>query len=103
MRWYPSGEEIQDWLTAKEDEFARWETQGLNTNVKWWKDKYIYYDMHELFIIEFLYLLYKWLKSYTTTNTSLRPQKPLVWDQVTIDMMKALDNKWIQAINFWFY
>jgi hypothetical protein len=27
-------EEIQDWLTAKEDEFSRWETQGLNTNVK---------------------------------------------------------------------
>jgi hypothetical protein len=34
MRWYPSREEIQDWLTAKEDEFSRWETQGLNTNVK---------------------------------------------------------------------
>jgi hypothetical protein len=25
MRWYPSQEEIQYWLTAKEDDFARQE------------------------------------------------------------------------------
>jgi hypothetical protein len=34
MRWYPSWEEIQDWMTMKEDEFSGWETQGLNANVE---------------------------------------------------------------------
>jgi hypothetical protein len=47
-------------------------------------------------------LLYEWLKRKTTTNTALRPQEPLVWDQTTVDRMKALDNKWARAIDFWF-
>jgi hypothetical protein len=53
MRWYPSKEEIKDWLTAKEHEFSLWETQGLRVNVKRWKDKYLYTNMHETFFVEF--------------------------------------------------
>jgi hypothetical protein len=55
---------------------------------------YLYSDMHEIFFVEFPCLLYEWLKRQTTTNTSLRPQEPLVWDQVMIDRLKELDNKW---------
>jgi hypothetical protein len=102
MRWYPSQEEIQDWLTTKEDNFSQWETQGVNTNVKQWKDMYLYSNMHELFVTEFPCLLYEWLKRKTTNNISLRSQEPLVWDQVTIDRLKALDNKWTRAIDFLF-
>jgi hypothetical protein len=62
MKWYPSQEEIQNWLTTKEDEFAYWETQGLNTNVEKWKNRYIYTDLHEIFFVKFPCLLYEWLK-----------------------------------------
>jgi hypothetical protein len=51
MRWFPSREEIQDWLTAKEYEFSLRETQVLRVNVKRWKDKYIYTYMHETFFV----------------------------------------------------
>jgi hypothetical protein len=97
-----SQEEIQDWLTTKEHEFSQWENQGLNVNVKRWKEKYIYTDMHEIFFLEFSCLLYEWLKRHTIANTSLRPQEPMVWDQITNDKFNTLNNKWTQAIDLWF-
>jgi hypothetical protein len=63
--------------------FSQWETQGLRVNVKRWKDKYLYTDMHETFFVEFPYLLYEWMKRKTATNTALRPLEPIVWDQST--------------------
>jgi len=42
----------------KEHEFAWWETQGPNVNVKRFKDKYLYIDVHEVFFIGFPCLLY---------------------------------------------
>jgi hypothetical protein len=62
--------------------------------VECWKERYIYTDMHEIFFVEFPCLLYEWLKRKIATNTTLRPQEPLVWDQTTVDRLKALDNKW---------
>jgi hypothetical protein len=34
MRWKLSREEIQDWLSTKEDEFARQEIKNLITNIE---------------------------------------------------------------------
>jgi hypothetical protein len=28
--------------------------------------------------------------------------EPIVWDQAKLDNLKVLDNKWTQAIYFWF-
>jgi hypothetical protein len=44
MRWHPSWEEIQYWLTAKEHEFSLRETKGLRVNGNQWKDRYMYID-----------------------------------------------------------
>jgi hypothetical protein len=71
--------------------------------VKRWKDKYLYTDMHEMFFVEFPCFLYEWMKRKTTTNSALWPLEPVVWDQDTLDRVKELDNKWTQAIEFWFY
>jgi hypothetical protein len=71
--------------------------------VKRWKDKYLYTDMHEMFFVEFPCLLYEWMKRKTATNSSLWPLEPVVWDQATLDRLKTLDNKWTQAIDFWFH
>jgi hypothetical protein len=38
-------------LTAKENEFSMHETQRLRVNVKSWKYKYLYIDMHELIFV----------------------------------------------------
>jgi hypothetical protein len=35
-------------------------------------------------------------------NSTVLPSKLIVWDQAKIDSLKALDNKWTRAIDFWF-
>jgi hypothetical protein len=102
MRWHPSREEIQDWLTAKEHEFSLRETQGLRVNVNQWKDRYLYTDMHEIFFVEFPCLLFEWIKRKTATNSPVWPLEPVVWDQAKLEELKVLDNKWTRAIEFWF-
>ena len=89
---YPSWEEIQYRLTLKEEQIAWRETQGMIVNMEHWKNKYIYTYMHENFFVEFPCLLYEWLKRQTSTNTTLRPLETIVWDQATVDRLKALDN-----------
>jgi hypothetical protein len=71
-------------------------------NVKRWKDKYIYTNMHETFFIEFPCFLYEWMKRKIATNSALWPLDPLVWDQVILYRLKALDNKWNKAIDLLF-
>jgi len=101
MRWYPYREEIPNWLTIKEHEFALLETQGLRVNLNRWKDKYLYIDMYETFFVELPYLLYEWLKRKTANNLDLWPLEPVVCDQATLDRVKTLENKWTQAIDLW--
>jgi hypothetical protein len=58
--------------------------------------------MHEMLFVEFPRLLYEGMKRKTTTNSSWWPLELVLWDQATLDRLKALDNKWTQAIDFWF-
>ena len=76
--------------------------QGLRVNVKEWKGKYIYLDMHQLFFLEFPYLLHEWLKRKVAINSTVFPVDPIFLDKATLYSLKALDKKWTRAIDFWF-
>jgi hypothetical protein len=51
---------------------------GLITNIERLKERYIYIDLHELFFVEFPWLLYEWMDRKTSINTTLRPLEPVV-------------------------
>jgi hypothetical protein len=51
---------------------------GLIINIEHLKETYIYIDLHEIFFVEFPWLLYEWLERKTTINTTLRSLEPLV-------------------------
>jgi hypothetical protein len=74
----------------------------LRVNAKQWKDMYLYSDMHEIFFVEFPCLLHEWIKRKVATNSLVWPLEPVVWDQAKLEELKVLDNKWTQAIDFWF-
>jgi hypothetical protein len=71
-------------------------------NMKEWKGRYIYLDMHQLFFAKFPFLLHEWLKRQAYVNSVALPVEPIVWDQTKIDSLKVLDNKWSHPIHFWF-
>jgi hypothetical protein len=100
MRWHPSWEDIQEWLTAKEHEFSPREIQLLMVNINQWKDRYLYTDMHDILFTEFPCLLVEWLKRKTATNSTVWPFEPVVWDEDKLEELRALDNKWTRAIEF---
>ena len=60
--WRPMKEEIKSWLDMKEDEFSHQETKNLRVNHMKQKDKYIYFDLHEILFAEFPFVLFKWVK-----------------------------------------
>jgi hypothetical protein len=66
MRWKPSREEIKDWVSEKEDAFhMRPKTVNMYINLEWWKQRYIYINLHETLFIEFPCLLHEWIKGKT--------------------------------------
>jgi hypothetical protein len=71
-------------------------------NAKEWKGTYMYSNMHEIFCMEFPFLLYERIKRQVVINSILFPLEPILWDQATLDSLKVLDKKWTQYIDFWF-
>jgi hypothetical protein len=71
--------------------FSLQATKGLWVNMKEWKGRYIYFDLHELFCVKFPCLLHEWLKIEEKFNSSLLPLEEIAWDQVKLDSLKALD------------
>ena len=70
----------------------------MRVNVNKWKDRYLYMDMHDLFFVEFPFLLHEWLKRKISTNSPVWKLDTVVWDQANLEELKVLDCKWIQAI-----
>jgi hypothetical protein len=62
----------------------------------------MYIDMHEIFFVEFPFLLFEWIKRKNPTNSPMWLLAPVVWDQANLEEMKVLDKKWTQDIKFWF-
>ena len=69
MRWKPLKAELKEWLERKEDEFMEEETRGLSISPQYWKDRYLYSDIHRIFFFEFPILVQEWVKRKTEINT----------------------------------
>ena len=54
MLWLPTKAEIQDWVDFKALEFAQEESKGSWLNPTEWLGQYLYTDIHEIFLFEFL-------------------------------------------------
>jgi hypothetical protein len=52
-------EEIQDRVSEKEDKFRQQETKNMQINLEWWKQRYIFTNLHENFFVEFPCLLHE--------------------------------------------
>ena len=60
MLRHPKKNEIEDWMDSKTLEFAQEGSTGTRLSVDNLIDKYIYYNIHEIFFAKFLIILYEW-------------------------------------------
>ena len=54
-------EEIEYYLDAKTLVFMQEESIGTWLSIERWLDEHIYFDIHEIFFVEFPILLHEWL------------------------------------------
>ena len=57
--WNPTKKEIGDWLGRKIHEFAAQENRSLQLTKEQWLDRYLYIDIHNIFLCSFPVELYE--------------------------------------------
>lgn len=60
------------YVCMKEDTFACQEARNLKIEMENWKQRYLFFDLHEPFFAKFSTVLYQWLKQQVEINT-IRP------------------------------
>ena len=51
--WQPSKPELEDWFEKKIQEFSIKENISKNFSTEDWKHKYIFIEVHEIFLVTF--------------------------------------------------
>jgi len=62
--WRLNKEEIEEWLSTKEIEFAVDPNQNPYINTKEWLQSYVFTNLHEIFFVDFLNFLLEWIERF---------------------------------------
>jgi hypothetical protein len=60
--WNPTKVEIESWLKTKELDFAQKDNKNLKLTPHKYLDKYVFIDLHEVFLFDFPHILHEWIK-----------------------------------------
>ena len=64
-------------------------------------DKYIYYDIHNIFFVEFPILLHEWLSSLVTKQTNFQRRESVKWSDQLIQEVTSVSNPISRVVHFW--
>ena len=101
MLWHPTKKEIEDWLESKMLVFTQEESRGSWLIAKNLVGKYIYYDIHEIFFVEFLVILHKWLWILVTRQTNSQRREAVEWNEQLVCEVTSVSNTISRAVDFW--
>ena len=100
MLWQPMKPEIQDWVEAKELEFARKESEGYRWTPTKWLGQYIHSDIHEIFFVEFPIVLHEWFSKLETQQRNFQGGEPREWSPYLIERLKRVNNPISRVVDF---
>ena len=66
-------------MDAKTLAFTKEESAGTQFSTEIWLDDYIYYDIHEIFFVEFPVLLHEWLVGLASRQTNFQTREISEW------------------------
>jgi hypothetical protein len=98
--WNPMKEEIERWLKTKELEFAQKDNRNPKLTTHKYLDKYVFSDLHEIFLCDFPHVLQEWLSRLKYNHPTNRIRQ-IEWNHVEIAQLKQVNNKFARAIDFW--
>lgn len=100
--WKSSKNEILDQMDAWEDGFSIEETNNLKISLVSWKDKYLFFDFHEVYSTESSIFLFEWIKRKTQLSTIIILQEPIIWTKGRIYQLKNVNAHWSIVIDVWY-
>jgi hypothetical protein len=72
-RWFPSKIEIQEWREDQERDFAEAQNKNPKLGTKYWLQRYIFTDIHEIFFGGIHQELFELLARLADTQSEIRP------------------------------
>jgi len=86
--WNPRKKEIEDWLDQKLHDFMIQENKTPQISKKWWLDRFVYMEIHEIFFVTFPSKLYDWIARQADSEGRCKLDKPIVW---TVELVRRLE------------
>ena len=97
----PSKEVINAWVEQKERTFAAKENNNSKISTEEWLQRYLFTDLHEIFVSEFPIIFYEWIAIITQKKNCFKAT-PTIWNDVTINYLKSVSNSISRAMDYWF-
>ena len=101
MLWHLKKKEIEDWLESKMISFAQEESVGSWLSTKIQVDKYIYFDIHEIFFVELPIVLHEWLSRLETRQTNFQRREAIEQSDQLVHEITSISNTISRAVDFW--
>ena len=99
--WHPLKEEIENWVEVKEKEFSEKENQNPRLSIEDWIQRYIFTDLHDIFLATFPSKWHAWLSRLVESKTSTHSDRPAEWTPELIQRLKRTNNPISRAVDFW--
>ena len=64
-------------------------------------DEYIYFDIHEVFFVEFPIVLHEWLSILARWQTNFQRSEAVKWSDKLVREVTSVSNTMSRVFNFW--
>ena len=88
-------------MDRKIHEFMAQENRNPHLTKEQWLERYLYTEIHEIFLSSFLIELYEWIAKLVDDQGRWRLDNPIVWTPVLVRRLEASDDKITFAVNHW--
>jgi hypothetical protein len=101
-RWFPLKTDIQNWIEDQERDFVEAQNKNPKLSTKYWLQRYIFTDIHEIFFGGIHQELFEWLARLAHTQFEIKSRPPVVWTLALIQKVKRVDNVVSRVVEHWF-
>lgn len=99
--WNPTKKEIEEWWDLKLHEFATQENRNPQVSKEDWMDRYIFTDIHKVFLVTFLVELYEWIARLVDSRVRCRLDQPIMWTLELLHWLEAIEDKIVRVVDHW--
>ena len=98
--WRPTAKEIDDWIHDTYLKFAEQENKDPRRSSDDFLQRYVFYDIYEIFFAGIHVELHEWLSRLTESKTNFKENQSPDWTLERIKLLKSVNNTVSRAVDF---